>query len=99
MCCRYSLRVHTCYNIGTFLLPVIAGFVHILLCAHYFNMPSAKTQRLWDKQRYACAKESICQARKEYYAKHLDKCIASSKIAYACDPEKKGLQSSLFSKC
>ena len=51
-------------------------------------MPSAKTKRLRDKQRYASAKEDIQAACKDYYAANTDKCREVFKRAYASDPKK-----------
>ena len=51
-------------------------------------MPSAKTKRLRDKQRYASAKEDIQAACKDYYAANADKCREVFKRAYASDPKK-----------
>ena len=63
--------------------------VAILLCALCYNMPSARTKRLRDKQRYESAKESICVARKEYYRNNATKCKESEQIAYNNDSERK----------
>ena len=74
----------TTLNSSNFLVLILA----LLLCAHHINMPSAKTKRLCDKQRYASAKEDIQAACKDYYAANADKCREVFKRAYASDPKK-----------
>ena len=51
-------------------------------------MPSAKTKRLRNKQRYASAKEDIWATCKDYYVANADKCREVFKRAYANDPKK-----------
>ena len=55
-------------------------------------MPSAKTTRARDKQRYASKEEEVCARRKKYYETNTAKCKKTSKMAnekaYAIDPEK-----------
>ena len=74
----------TTLNSSNFLVLILA----LLLCAHHINMPSVKTKRLRDKQRYASAKEDIQAACKDYYAANADKCREVFKRAYASDPKK-----------
>ena len=62
-------------------------------------MPSAKTTRARDKERYASKKEEVCTGRKKYYETNTAKSKETSKMAYevkrdcykkayASDPEK-----------
>ena len=67
---RVYMSVHFSLNIKLIALVVTI----IFLCAQCYNMPSAKTRRLRDKQRYASGKESISAAHKEYYHKNSEKC-------------------------
>ena len=74
----------TTLNSSNFLVLIFA----LLLCAHHIDMPSAKTKRLHNKQRYASAKEDIRAACRNYYAANADKCREVFKRAYASDPKK-----------
>ena len=78
--------------------PSVAKYL-LLLCAHCFNMPSARTKRAHAKQWYASNKEDACAAHRKYYAANAEKCKEVSKLVYennkdsykkgyANDPEK-----------
>ena len=71
-----------CTNSALIILVVIVSSLCI-------DMPSAKTRRLRDKQRYASAKEEICMAHKEYYSNNSMKCKEASRTAYANNLERK----------
>ena len=55
-------------------------------------MPSAKTTRARDTQRYASKKGQVCAGRKKHYETNTAKCKEASKMAYekayASDPKK-----------
>ena len=54
----------------------------LCLCAHCFNMPSARTKRARAKQWYTSNKEDACAAHRKYYATNAEKCKEASKLAY-----------------
>ena len=56
-------------------------FVLLLLCAHCFNMPSAKMKRARATQWYASKKEEVCAVHREYYTTNTEKCKEASKLA------------------
>ena len=76
--CMYTI----CANSALIILVVIVSSLCI-------DMPSAKTQRLRNKQRYASAKEEICMAHKDYYSSNSMKCKEASRTAYATNSERK----------
>ena len=80
--CMYTI------NTSSIILLIISAAIVSSLCFN-ITMPSAKTRRLRDKQRYASAKEDICTARKEYYRNNSIKCKEASQIAYANSSERK----------
>ena len=59
-----------------------------LLCAHCFDMPSARMKRLLAQEWYAYNKE-VCAAHKNYYAANVEKCKEASKQAYETNSEGK----------
>ena len=61
----------------------------LLLCVHYFSMPSAGMKRLRAKEWYDSKKEEVREARGNYYTANVEKCKEASKLAYEKSPERK----------
>ena len=60
-----------------FVTKFVVSVLIFLLCAHYFNMPSARMKRLRAKEWYDLKKEEVREARV-----NVKKCKEASKLAY-----------------